>query len=453
MDILFLGAAGTVTGSRYLVNAGTRRILIDCGLFQGYKHLRERNWADLPVDPRSIDVVLLTHAHVDHCGWLPRLRKQGFRGRIRSTASTRDLCAIMLPDAGRLQEEDARYANKRGFSKHRPALPLFTEEDAVACQEAFEPAGYGEPLDLGGGARATFRQAGHILGAAMISLQDASGTLHFTGDLGRAGDPLMHDPDVVAEADWLVCESTYGSRTHSHEDAQVLLRDVVTRTIGRGGTVLIPAFAVGRAQLVLLHLHRLRAGGLIPNVPIYVNSPMAVDVSALYARHDGGHRLSDADCRAAFGAAVYVSSVEESKALNADASPKIVISASGMAAGGRVLHHLKVLAPDARNAVVFSGYQAGGTRGRAMVDGAASVRIHGQDVPIRCEVLKMDCLSAHADRDEIVRWMRGFTTPPRQVFLTHGEPSAAEALRVHVADQLGWRPRVAQHLERVELAR
>ena len=452
MDIVFLGAAGTVTGSKSLVGIGTRRVLVDCGLFQGYKQLRLRNWAELPIDPATIDAVLLTHAHIDHSGWLPRLCRQGFRGPIYSTSATRDLCGIMLPDSARLQEEQAAYANKRGFSKHRPALALYTTEEAEACLQQLRPVEYETDLDLGGGAIARFRQAGHILGAAGITLRDAGGTLHFTGDLGRFGDPLMLDPATVREADWLVVESTYGNRTHAPDDPAEILQAVVTRTVSRGGIVLIPAFAVGRAQLLLYHLHRLRSSGRIPDVPIYLNSPMATDVSALYAQHPRDHRLDPGDCREMFASARYVRSVEESKALDARRESAVIISASGMLTGGRVLHHLKTLAPDPRNTIVLAGFQAGGTRGRDIAEGAESVRIHGGDVTIRAEVVVLDGLSAHADHLEILRWLRGFERPPRTTFVTHGEPAASDALRRHVESQLGWEIRVPSHLERVALS-
>ncbi|HZP85680.1 MAG TPA: MBL fold metallo-hydrolase [Burkholderiales bacterium] len=447
VTLRFLGATGTVTGSKYLIEGYGRRILVDCGLFQGYKQLRLRNWAPLPVTPSSIDTVILTHAHLDHSGYLPLLARGGFSGRVYCTDATRDLCAILLPDSGHLQEEDAYYANLEGFSKHRPALPLYTEDDAKRCLSLLKTVPFAQSIDLGGELRFEFIPAGHILGSAMVALRGPSGSILFSGDLGRPNDPVMRAPASVARADYLVVESTYGDRAHSTEDPLDALAAIVKRTAARGGIVLIPAFAVGRTQTLLYLIHQLKASGRIPNLPVFLNSPMAIDATRIFWEHRGEHRLSEAECEATCRVARFVRSAEESETLNRLRMPAIVIAASGMATGGRVLHHLKAFAPDLRNTVLFSGFQAGGTRGASMLAGASSVRIHGIDVPVRAEVALLDMLSAHADRAEILRWLSGFETPPRRTFMTHGEPAAADALRAHVAQTRKWDCHVPDYLE------
>lgn len=453
MQLSFLGGVGTVTGSKYLLEAGGRRILVDCGLFQGFKQLRLRNWEKLPVDPRTIDTVILTHAHIDHTGYLPLLVRNGFDGRILCTAATRDLCGILLPDSGHLQEQDAAFANRYGFSKHHPALPLYTEADARAALPRLTPIDYGSPHVLGNGLTLTFLYAGHILGAAMAMLSHQGTAVVFSGDLGRPNDPVMRDPATIAATDYLVVESTYGDRKHDATDPQEALAEVITRTAGRGGTVLIPAFAVGRAQMLLYHLYRLKSAHRIPDLPIFLDSPMAIDAGDIFHEHRRDHRLSAAECRAVCGIARHTRSVDESKAIDRNHVPAIVISASGMATGGRVLHHLKVFAPDPRNTVLFAGFQAGGTRGAAMLAGASQVKIHGFYVPIAAEVANLDMLSAHADADEIMSWLRNFQRPPRRTFVTHGEPAAADALRHRIEEELGWDCRVPEYLERADLSR
>jgi len=452
LTLSFLGAAGTVTGSKYLVEAGSGRILVDCGLFQGFKSLRLKNWERFPVEPRSIETVVLTHAHIDHSGALPLLVKQGFRGRIICSQATADLCAILLPDAGYLQEKDAEFANRHGFSKHKPALPLYTALDARKTLEHLLPISFELRHNLPHGATARLRSTGHILGAASVEIDWAGLSLVFSGDLGRYGDPIMADPVAVDRANYLVVESTYGNRRHDKRDPADALAEIVERTIGRGGTVIIPAFAVGRAQTLMFHLHQLKSSGRLANVPIFLDSPMAVDASDVFCANIRDHRLPEAECRRACAVAHYVRDVEESKALTANPMPKVIISASGMATGGRVLHHLKRYAPDARNTVLFAGFQAGGTRGAAMVSGADSVKIHGEYVPVRAEVRNLDMLSAHADADEIMRWLRGFKAPPRKTFITHGEPVAADALRHRIEEELGWPCRVPDHGEEARLA-
>lgn len=433
-----LGGAGTVTGSKHLLQAEGRCLLIDCGLFQGLKNLRELNWGPLPVKPSSLDAVLLTHAHLDHSGYLPKLVRDGFAGRIYSTDGTYHVSDLILRDSGQLQEKDAEYANRKGFSKHHPALPLYGVRDAQRALEQFEVVQVDQPVKLPAGATATFRRAGHILGAASIEVVWHGLTVAFSGDLGRYDDPVMVDPQPVPRADYVVVESTYGDRRHEGRDPTEALGEVVERTVARGGTVVIPAFAVGRAQQLLYHVWKLKQAGRLGLVPIYLDSPMAIDASELLRAHPQDTRLTPDVCRAACQVATYVREVEQSKKVTASPMPKVIIAASGMATGGRVLHHIKAFGPDRRNTFLFSGFQAAGTRGRDMIQGAREVKIHGDWIPIRAEVADLPMLSAHADAAEIVRWLAGFERPPRKVFIVHGEPGASEALRVRIKRELGW---------------
>ena len=447
-----LGGAGTVTGSKFLIEHNDRRLLVDCGLFQGFKTLRLRNWAPFPINPQGIDAVILTHAHLDHTGYLPLLVKHGFAGPVFCSQSTAEFCKILLPDSGYLQEKDAEYANRHGFSKHKPALPLYTQHDAIRALDGLEPIAFDRSHDVPGGATARLQRAGHILGAASVQL-DWSGTrMVFSGDLGRYGDPIMVDPVPVERADYLVVESTYGNRRHDARDPENALNEIVVETVARGGTVVVPAFAVGRAQSLLFHLHRLKAKGRLKNVPVFLDSPMAVDASEVFCRNLEDHRLSARDCRDACRVAHYVRDVEESKAVMFNPMPKVIVSASGMATGGRVLHHLKHYAPDARNTILFAGFQAGGTRGATMIAGADKIKIHGQYIPVRATVSNLEMLSAHADADEIMRWLRGFRNAPRLTFITHGEPAASDALRHRIEEERGWRCVVPEHGERVDLS-
>ena len=452
LKLSFLGAAGTVTGSKFLVENADHRILIDCGLFQGFKILRLRNWAPFPIDPRRIHAVVLTHAHLDHTGYLPLLVKHGFAGPIFCSESTAAFCKILLPDAGHLQEKDAEYANRHGFSKHKPALPLYTVDDAVRVLQRLEPIAFDQIQNIPGGATAKLRRAGHILGAASVQLDWAGTSAVFSGDLGRYDDAIMVDPVSIDHADYLLVESTYGNRRHEKLDPEVALAEIIGETVGRGGTVVIPAFAVGRAQTLLFHLHRLKVSGRLSNVPVFLDSPMAVDASDVFCAHLQDHRLSAGECRDACAVAHYVRDVEQSKALSANPVPKVIVSASGMATGGRVLHHLKSYAPDAKNTILFAGFQAGGTRGAAMVAGADSIKIHGQHVPVRAAVKNLEMLSAHADADEILRWLRQFKKPPRTTFITHGEPAASDALRHRIEEELGWPCVVPDHGQTVDLS-
>ncbi|MEO7494499.1 MAG: MBL fold metallo-hydrolase [Massilia sp.] len=453
MKLKFLGATGTVTGSKYLLSSGATNILVDCGLFQGYKALRLRNRAPLPIAPAEIDAVLLTHAHLDHSGYLPLLVKDGFRGRIFCSAATFDLCKILLPDSGHLLEEEANYAIRHGFSRHAPALPLYSEADAVRALRQFHPVPFDTPFSVAGEMRAELALAGHILGAAIVSVRHGATKVVFSGDLGRPDDPIMLAPTAIEQADYLVVESTYGGKRHDPADPLLLLGKTVRETVARGGVTIIPAFAVGRAQSLLYDLHRLKEQGAIPShVPVYLNSPMASDATALYQKHLAIHRLNHAECFAMRHAAKIVNSVEESIALNERQVPMVIVAASGMATGGRVLHHLKAFAPDPRNTILFAGFQAAGTRGASMLAGVDAIKIHGQYVPVRAHVDQIANLSAHADGDELIGWLGHFRRAPRRTFITHGEPEAAEALRRRVGQELDWPCEVPAYLDEAELS-
>ena len=448
----FLGGAGTVTGSRYLIEARGRRILVDCGLFQGFKTLRERNRKPFPVRPGSIDAVLLTHAHLDHSGYLPALIRSGYGGRVHSTSATADLCGLILPDSGHIQEEEARFAARKGFSRHKNPRPLYTLKDAQAALERFDTHPFDRNIDLGAGISARFIPAGHLLGAAQIRLEIGDRVIHFSGDLGHDPDPLMRAPRPFGGADVLVCESTYGNRSHPDTDPEAELAPILKRTFARGGTVLIPSFAVGRAQGLMLHIARLMARGDIPYVPVYLNSPMAVDATEIYHNYHEEHHVSREDCAAMFRIAKRVNTVEQSKELNTRQGPMIIISASGMLTGGRILHHLVSFGGDPRNTILLSGFQAGGTRGAALADGAQSLRMFGREFPIGAEVVQLKTFSGHADADEILLWMSA-APAPEMTYLTHGEPTAADTLRFRVDHELGRSVRVPEHLESINLDR
>jgi metallo-beta-lactamase family protein len=449
--LTFLGAAGTVTGSKFLLEVERTRILIDCGLYQGVKQLRLRNWAKLPFEPASLDAVLLTHAHVDHSGYLPALVRDGFTGPMFCSEPTRSLCEILLPDAAYLLEEDASYANRKGFSKHHPALPLYTAADAGAAIARLTPLPF-EAWQAVGPLRFQLRPAGHILGAASITVEHAGRRILFSGDLGRHDDLVMRPPAAPGAVDWIAIESTYGDRLHPKSDPFEALASIVSRTCARGGVVLIPSFAVGRTQTLLYCLHEIFRRGLSAEVPIFVNSPMATNATSLFRRSPAYHRLDAALAAEVCGRARYVRSVAESRELVAHASPAVILSASGMATGGRVLHHLRALAPDPRNTLLFPGFQAPGTRGDAIVHGARAVKIHGAMVPIAAEVIQLDLFSAHADQADLLAWLHGCERPPRRVFVVHGEPAPADALRRAVQDELGVPAHVPEYRECVELA-
>ncbi len=451
MELSFLGAAGTVTGSKYLVSTNGKRILVDCGLFQGVKTLRERNWDEPPFDLSSIDAVILTHAHIDHSGYLPVLCKRGYSGPIYATPATYELCRILLPDSGYLQEEEANYANKKKYTRHAPALPLYTQKEAEASLRYFKTIAFDTETDLGDGIRFRYTRAGHILGSACVHLTVEGKTIVFSGDVGRPDGPVMKPPVPFEHADILVLESTYGNRRHSSEDPSVELADVIRRTTKREGTVVIPAFAVGRTQAILHLMTELLDAGEIPRVPTYLNSPMAINATEIYCAHAGEHRLNREQCGQMFDIAEMVRSPEASRALNSTDGPAVIVSASGMATGGRVVHHLKAMLPDPRNTILFAGFQAPGTRGHAMMHGADFVKIHGMLVPVRAEIVDLDGLSAHADYAELIDWLRHVKGTPSRVFITHGEPEAADAMRQQLRDHLDWRGEIPQYRDKVTI--
>lgn len=458
--VQFLGAAGTVTGSMHLVRVADRRVLLDCGLFQGLKELRVRNWSERVTDPRTLDAVVLSHAHIDHTGYLPVLARQGFRGPIFCTPTTGDLLGVMLRDSAHLQEEEAERANRHAYSKHRPALPLYTVSDALQALELVEHRPYAHPFPVCEGVTALVRRAGHIMGAGTVDLELGHGNgrrLVFSGDLGRWDQPLLRDPESVTQADVLLLESTYGDREHPTNGEAELTR-IVNQATERGGALLIPAFAVGRAQELVWWLDQLERAGQIPSLPLYLDSPMAIDATDIYTRHPedhpsevhgrigkGGHLTHGKRC-------LLARSVEESKRLNGITGPVIIIAASGMATGGRILHHLAHRLPDPRTTVLLVGFQAAGTRGRALRDGAPSVRMFGRDVPVRATVETIEALSAHGDRQDLLRWLGGFTRPPRQTYLVHGEPAAADSLAAAIRERYGWTVDIARDGETVDIA-
>jgi metallo-beta-lactamase family protein len=459
----FLGAAGSVTGSRYLIEAGGERLLVDCGLFQGEKELRLRNWSPLPVAAGSIHALVLTHAHLDHTGYIPRLIKEGFRGEIFSTAATIDLCRLLLPDSGHLQEEDATYQNQKGISKHKPALPLYTYDEAVTSLNSFRAVDESKPLAISDHFSIRYFPDGHILGARSILLEvrenGAVRRVFFSGDVGREQELLIRPPAVPEiDGDYvMLCESTYGDRLHPTDDYRERLAKIIEDTAARGGSVIIPAFAVGRTQELLYVLREMIESGRLRKIPIHVDSPMAIDCTDLYRAHHEDHNL-EMDKLEAQGIKPFTPpgvhfdrAVADSKALNSIRDPMIVISASGMATGGRVLHHLKRCLPDARNTVLFAGFQAPGTLGHTLVSGASMVTIHKEQVPVRARIESIDSLSGHADYGEILRWLAGFPKPPQKVWMVHGEPAGAQSLRDKIAAQANWQAEVAQYLQKITL--
>lgn len=451
MNIQFLGATQTVTGSKYLIQTERSKILVDCGLFQGYKELRLRNWAHLPVKPASIDYVLLTHAHIDHSGYIPLLVRNGFRGKVVCTQATKDLCQILLPDSGYLHEEEARYANHKGYSKHHPALPLYTKEDAIQCLKHFITVPFEQPFEIHSGFYASFHYSGHILGASLIRLQHETTSLLFSGDLGRSHDPIMNPPQAPPISDYLVLESTYGDRLHERVNPEQQLGEIINRTIKRGGMVLIPAFAIGRTQIILYYIHQLKSKNIIPDIPVFVDSPMATNATEVFSCHAGENKLNYQQCIDICHVAQYIYTVEESKALSKQKMPMILISASGMATGGRVIHHIRNFAPNHRNTILFAGFQAGGTRGDRMVRGEKEVKMFGQMVPIRAEVIKISSTSAHADYEEILTWLAHFKKAPRKIFITHGEKNASQSLKAKIEQQFHWHCIVPAYLDKEEL--
>lgn len=453
MKLRFLGAADAVTGSRHLLDIGQQRLLLDCGLFQGYKVLRERNWAGLGVPPQSVDAVLLSHAHLDHSGYIPALVRQGFKGQIFSTPATRALSEIVLLDSAKLQEEDAKRANRFHTSRHETALPLYTSKDAKKALAHFVGLPRDGRLKLGK-SEIRFTPVGHLLGASAISVMAEGKTVVFSGDVGRDNDLLMPPPQQIEAADVLLIESTYGNRLHPAEDVQARLSQIIRSTIKRGGSVLLPSFAIGRAQALLLVLQRLRAAGELPqDIPIILDSPMAEEATDITVKYQKLLRISLRETATLCDDVQLINKPADSlkAATRAISRPSIIISASGMATGGRVLNYLKTLAPGARHHIVFPGFQVGGSRGAKMVAGARDIKMHGEFVPVNAEISHLEGFSGHADADGLMAWMRGFKKPPSQVFVVHGEPEASDALRCRIQDELGWRVRVPQHGETVEL--
>lgn len=438
MQITFLGATETVTGSKYLLSFDDKNILVDCGLYQGKKEWRLRNWSPLPIDPKSLNAVILTHAHIDHSGYLPLLVKNGFNGVIYCSKGTRDLCSILLPDSAHLQEEDAKYANQHHFSKHSPALPLYTLKDAQNALKLFKSKAYHESIQFNANLQFEFIPAGHIIGASLVRLSYRGTSLLFTGDLGRLHEPVMKAPTQIKQTDYLVTESTYGDRLHEKNDPKLLLKNIINQTIQRGGSVIIPAFAVGRSQSILHYLAELKKEKAIPDVPIYLDSPMAIHATDILYRHIEDLRLSPKECDELRDIATYVSSADESMQLDIKKTPKIIISASGMITGGRILFHLKAYGTDARNTILFTGFQGIGTRGADILNGKNEIKMHGQMIPIRAQIEVISSFSAHADYAEILEWLHHFEAPPKKTFITHGEPEARLALKEKIEASLGW---------------
>lgn len=459
--LTFLGATGTVTGSKYLLDSDRKRFLIDCGLFQGLKQLRLRNWEPFPVPPESIDAVLLTHAHIDHTGYLPRLVKSGFTGKIYATTATTDLCNIMLPDSAHLQEEDAGYANKKHFSKHSPAQPLYTVDDANKALSYFSPIPYGETIQLTTEIELTFRDAGHILGSSFVDLRIGDSNkkfrLLFSGDLGRPSRPILRNPHTVFGTDYLVIESTYGNRLHGTENTSKELAKIINDSIDRGGVLLIPAFAIGRTQELLYSIRELEEKNVIPKLPIYIDSPMAINAMQIFEKNKIDHDL-ESKVKELSGIDIlktarlqFVHMSEDSKALNIIKSHAIIISASGMVTGGRILHHMFNRLPDPKNTILFIGYQAQGTRGRTILEGAESVKIHGQYVPINAKIEYIDGFSAHADYNEALAWLSNFNHPPKRIFIVHGESEESIGFAQKITSAYGWDVVIPEYLEKFEL--
>lgn len=451
MTLTFLGAARTVTGSKHLLNVGHTRVLVDCGLFQGLKAIRERNWEPFAVPANSIDVAVLTHAHLDHCGHFPRLVAQGFNGRIFCTGGTAELAKIVMADAGRIQEEDAERANRKGYTRHKPALALFTESDAARAAMQLQPVGYNRPMPIAPGIELEFLNAGHLLGSAYarITVAASGKTILFGGDLGRYSRPVLPDPSPVPEADIVLMESTYGDRVHEPDDDGKHLARIVNETVDRKGKIVIPAFALGRVEELLYWVRYLEEKKAIPALPVYVDSPMAVEALAEY--RDRMHELDEGLRNFLTARLRVVASIAESRQVQEDPRPGIVISSSGMATGGRVLHHLKRVLPDARNTVLFAGYQGVGTRGRLLKDGAQMTRIHGEEVVVKARIESLDSLSSHADSNEMMRWLKGFKKPPATLYLVHGEPAPMDTLKVRIEAELKWNVKTPAHRDKYEL--
>jgi metallo-beta-lactamase family protein len=446
MKVRFLGATGTVTGSKYLVTTDQANLLVDCGLYQGYKNLRERNWQPFPIDVKTIDAVVLTHAHLDHSGMIPLLYKYGYRGPVYCTAATFELCKLLLPDSGHIQEEEANFRNKHKLTKHQPALPLYDLAMAEKSLKLFSSVDFDQTVtvkDL----QIKLSSVGHILGAGSVRITDGNKSMVVSGDVGRPNELVMPAPKALEPCDCLLIESTYGDRLHEKDDSNDKLADVINQTISRGGSIVIPSFAIGRAQTLMFLLLELIKADKIPKIPIFLDSPMAISASGLYSRFNDLHRMSAQQCQEMGELVEYTREVEASKKLADINYPHIIISASGMATGGRVLHHLKRMLPDHRNAVIMVGYQAGGTRGRKLLNGDHKLKIFGIDVKVKAHIEEIDTLSAHADYQELILWLKQSQgLNPRQVFVVHGEPDAADSFRLHLKDQLGWTAKVPEYM-------
>jgi metallo-beta-lactamase family protein len=451
MQLRFLGAAETVTGSRFLLETNDLTVLIDCGLFQGNREMRQRNWTPFPLHPHNIDAALLTHAHIDHSGYLPALVKQGYKGLIHATEATYELCKIMLMDSAHLQEEDAKFANNHGYSHHKPAQPLYTIEDAEKALSQFEVHPFNTPFALSPDFSVEFLEAGHILGASIIRIKADNKTIIFSGDLGRPNDAIMNPPAHVDRVDYIIMESTYGDRAQEKGmDPMRELGEIITKTLQRGGSVLIPSFAVGRAQTLIYFIAQLKQKNKIPDIPVYVDSPMATNVSALFCGNPGLHKLNPNTCDRVFDSVTYTRTVEESKMLDHMTSPCVIISASGMMEGGRILHHLKYYIGNPKNTVVFTGYQAAGTRGQYLLSGGKNVRIHGNEYPVEAEIQELANLSAHSDSKELLNWLQHMKEP-KTVFLVHGELSSAKEFAKNIETYLGWKVVIPKHNQVVTL--
>ncbi|MBU6338770.1 MAG: MBL fold metallo-hydrolase [Rickettsiales bacterium] len=451
MRITFLGAAETVTGSKYLLEYGDKKILIDCGLFQGHKEMRNRNWENFFIKPETIDAVILTHAHIDHSGYVPLLVRNGFRGKIFCSKATFDLCSILLPDSGFLQEEDASRANRYGYTKHKPALPLYTEQEARDSLNSFYTVNFNQTYQIDNDIKFVLTPAGHILGAAFVNITCGNRNVVFSGDLGRKDDPIVKAPSFIAKADYLLIESTYGNRLHKKTDIATELKDLINETATKGGTIVIPAFAVGRAQNILFYLHQLKQQKLIPDLPVFLDSPMAIDASEIMNKYSSEHRLDKKLCHEICSVASYVRTSEESKKINQIKVPMIIISASGMAEGGRILHHLKNYISDHKNIIIFTGFQVPGTRGEKIVRGDKTVKIHGVECEINAKIVNLGNSSAHADYEEVLDWLSHFEYPPRKVFVTHGSPETAGSLKEKIERQFGWNVIIPKHLQSEKL--
>jgi metallo-beta-lactamase family protein len=457
----FLGAAGTVTGSRFLLETRGKKILIDCGLFQGLKELRLKNWDDFPFPAVDIDAIFLTHAHIDHSGYIPRLCRYGFSGTVYGTPATKDLCHILLPDTAHIQEEDAHWANKKGFSRHDPALPLYTVEDATTALKQIKSLFYGEDFFLTDNLRIKFKDAGHILGSAFVDVKinnnGKSRRILFSGDLGRPDQPILRNPVQAFNVDYLVLESTYGNRLHQDSSPGEDLTRIINESVDRGGVLVIPSFAVGRTQSLLYTIRELEEAKKIPLLPVFVDSPMAINATKIFELHKGDYDYAAKILEIRGKRILHPRRLkvcrkrEASMAINDVKNQAIIISASGMVTGGRILHHLAQRLPDTKNTVLFIGYQALGTRGRAILEGNHSIKIHGQQVPVEAKIENISGFSAHADYNEILAWLMGFNRPPEKTFLVHGEPEASQALAKHIKNQLGWQVHIPELEETIEL--